>query len=157
MSPLLETTVVAAAVGSGLVGGVLLGFSAFVMPALSRLPAAQGISAMQEVNRRAERSPVFLTVLMGTGAACVALAVTAAIERDARAAWLVAGAALYLAGCLGVTVVRNIPLNVALAATGPSDAAAWDRYVRRWTAWNHVRTAAGAAAAAALTVAMRVG
>lgn len=158
MSRLLDTTVAATAVGSGLVAGVLFGFSTFVMPALSRLPAPQGVAAMQEVNRQAERSPLFLAVLMGTGVACVALAVTAALRRDDRAWWLAAGAALYLVGCLGVTVARNIPLNEALASVTPDMAAAeWDRYTSRWTAWNHVRTVAGAAAAAAFTVAIRVG
>lgn len=34
----------AAALGSGLTAGVLFGFSTFVVPALERLPAAQGIA-----------------------------------------------------------------------------------------------------------------
>lgn len=40
----------AAAVGSGLMAGVFAAFSTAVMPALRRLPAAEGMSAMQAVN-----------------------------------------------------------------------------------------------------------
>jgi len=34
------------AIGCGIVGGVFFGFSTFVMKALARLPAAQGLAAM---------------------------------------------------------------------------------------------------------------
>ena len=48
-------------------------------------------------------------------------------------------------------------MNDRLAALNTGDAEAavyWDEYVTRWTAWNHVRTAAALAAAAVLTVAI---
>jgi len=38
------------ALGSGLMAGVFFAFSAFIMNALARLPAAQGIAAMQSIN-----------------------------------------------------------------------------------------------------------
>jgi uncharacterized membrane protein len=41
-------------------------------------------------------------------------------------------------------------MNDALEAVAPADAGAaghWARYVCAWTAWNHVRVLAGAAAA----------
>lgn len=47
--------------------------------------------------------------------------------------------------------------NNALAAVEPTDPdaeALWRRYVTEWTRWNHVRTLAGIAAAAALTGAL---
>src|SRR6185436_10873289 len=47
MTTLTRTLTIGTAVGSGLVGGVLFGFSTFVMRALDRLPAAQGLAAMQ--------------------------------------------------------------------------------------------------------------
>ena len=40
----------AAALGSGIVTGILFAFSNFVMKALARVPLAQGISAMQSIN-----------------------------------------------------------------------------------------------------------
>jgi uncharacterized membrane protein len=45
-----------------------------------------------------------------------------------------------------------VPLNDALAKLtrdDPDAARQWADYVRRWTRWNHVRTAAALAAAAA--------
>ena len=68
-----------------------------------------------------------------------------------------AGALTYLAGVIGVTMVFNVPLNNAVAAADPASADAakfWSHYLRRWTAWNHVRTIAGIAAGALLTAAL---
>ncbi|MGY1748409.1 hypothetical protein [Modestobacter sp. SYSU DS0511] len=62
------------ALGAGLVGGAFAVFSLMVMPALAALPPAQGVAAMQSVNRTALR-PVFLTLLFGTAALCLATAV----------------------------------------------------------------------------------
>ena len=62
---------------------------------------------------------------------------------------LLGGALCYLLGILGVTVFCNVPRNERLAKLDPADAAtaaAWQRYLRDWTAWNHVRSLAGAAA-----------
>jgi uncharacterized membrane protein len=41
------------ALGCGLSAGALFAFSSFVMPALARLPASQGIAAMQTINVQA--------------------------------------------------------------------------------------------------------
>lgn len=71
---------------------------------------------------------------------------------------MIAGAVLYLTGNVVVTIACNVPLNDRLAALksseGPEAAALWNEYLRRWTAWNHVRTATGLAAAATLTAAL---
>lgn len=130
-----------ATVGSGLVAGVFVAFSVAVMPALRRRPAAEAVAVMQEVNRVIVK-PVFLLLFLGTGV----LAVVAAVV-DARA---VAGAVLYVVGSLGLTFVANVPLNNALDADGER---VWERYLSRWTGWNHVRSLATTAAATALAVA----
>ena len=39
-----------AALGCAMMAGVFFAFSSFVMPALRRLPATQGIAAMQAIN-----------------------------------------------------------------------------------------------------------
>ncbi len=70
---------------------------------------------------------------------------------------LLAGSLLYLAGTILVTIVFNVPLNNRLAAVAPEStegAAMWQHYLRVWTAWNHVRTAASLAAAASFIVAL---
>jgi len=158
-APLVALTVIAA-VGSGAMGGVFLAFSTFVMNALRRLPAAQGMAAMQSINVVAV-TPPFMLALLGTAAACVALVVAAIVTWDeASAPWLLAGSVLYLVGEIAVTRAYNVPRNDELAALDPDSAEAaarWPSWVAEWQAGNHVRTAAGAAAAAALCVALAVG
>jgi uncharacterized membrane protein len=117
--------------------GVFFAFSAFVMPALRRLPAAQGIAAMQSINKLAV-TPAFMTALFGTALACVGLAVWAVVAwGQSPAPWVLAGSALYLAGAIVVTIAANVPLNDALAALHPDGAGAagrWAGYLSRWTA-----------------------
>jgi hypothetical protein len=43
------------ALGCGLMAGDFFAFSTFLMKALARLPTAQGIAAMQSINRQARR------------------------------------------------------------------------------------------------------
>lgn len=147
-----------AALGCGLIAGVFFAFSAFVMRAFARLPAAEGIAAMQSINV-AVLNPGFLSVFVGTAAACVLLGVSAVLRWNVPGAgWLLAGALLYVIGTFLVTVVFNVPRNEALAAVAPADPASaqlWATYLTTWTAWNHVRTAAALAATAALTMALR--
>jgi uncharacterized membrane protein len=144
-----------AVLGCGLMAGVFLAFSSFVMSALARLPAPQGIAAMQSVNIRAV-TPVFMTVFFGTAVLCVILAAWAlSLPRASGGGFLFAGSFCYLAGSFLVTVVFNVPRNNRLAAVDPNtDAAArlWREYLRSWTAWNHVRTTAALAATGLLTL-----
>src|SRR5947208_15853603 len=64
------------ALGAGLNAGVFFAFSSFVMKALRRLPASQGISAMNAINKAAPTA-WFMTAFVGTALAAVALAVSA--------------------------------------------------------------------------------
>ncbi len=152
-----------AALGVGLVAGVFFAFSTFVMAALGRLPAAQGIAAMQAINTEAP-TPRFMTALFGTAVVCVALAVSACgrLGKPAglgkpAAAYQLIGSVLYLAGTV-VTMAYHVPRNDALALADPTAsgaAADWTRYRAGWTAWNHVRTLTSLAGALALTLALR--
>jgi uncharacterized membrane protein len=149
-----------AALGCAMMAGVFFAFSAFVMKALTRLPAAQGVAAMQAINVAAV-TPAFMAALFGTAVACVALAVSALFAWDERfAPYLLIGSALYLVGTILLTIAYHVPRNEALATVEPhgTDAEShWTRYLSGWTAWNHVRAAASLAAAATLTVALHVG
>jgi uncharacterized membrane protein len=155
--PLLVLTVVAA-LGCGLMAGAFFVFSVMVMPALARLPPAQGIAAMQSINVAAVR-PWFMAGLFGTAAACVALAVWALARwGEHGAVHLLIGSLIYLVGAIVLTIVFHVPRNDALATVEPTSADAerhWVRYVSTWTAGNHVRAAACLAAAATLTLAIR--
>jgi uncharacterized membrane protein len=147
------------ALGCGLAAGVFFAFSSFVMPALRRLPPAEGIAAMQSINRLA-LTPVFMTALFGTALACVGLAVVALLHLGDRfAGYTLAGCALYLLGPIGLTIVYHAPNNDRLDTVDAHDARAagrWTRYEKGWTAWNHVRAVGALAAAGLLTVALRV-
>jgi uncharacterized membrane protein len=155
----MDLLIAGTAFSCALVGGVFFAFSSFVMRGLRSLPPAHGIAAMQAINVLAV-TPVFMSALFGTAAAClIVLASGIANWRDAGSVYPIAGAASYLAGAIVVTMVCNVPLNNALAAadaTSPGAAAAWAAYARRWTAWNHLRTAACLIAAGLLAKAWAV-
>jgi uncharacterized membrane protein len=149
------TTVIewASVVGCALMAGVFFAFSSLVMPALARLPAAQGIAAMQAINRVALFKP-FLLTFAGTAAACAALALLSLGSwAEPKVQRRIAGCALYLVGTFLVTAAIHVPRNEALervdAAAGQA-ATLWLTYLSEWTAWNHVR--AGAALLALLLI-----
>jgi uncharacterized membrane protein len=135
--------------GSGMVAGVFLAFSSFVMSALGRLPPSAGIAAMQNINITVI-NPLFMTVLFGTALVCLILCLGAWRGDVAdHTAYIYLGAALYLGGAILTTLFFNVPLNDALAQVAPeSDAAArlWSRYLVDWTFWNSVRGLASCAA-----------
>lgn len=145
------------ALGCGLIAGAFFAFSSFVMRALSRLPANEGMAAMQSINI-VVLNPVFLGVFVGTAALCAAGLVVAFLRwHEPGAGWLLAGSLLYLLGTFLVTVVFNVPLNDALGAVSPTAAGAqdlWATYLDRWTPWNHVRTVAALAATASFILAL---
>ncbi|WP_437301720.1 anthrone oxygenase family protein [Sorangium sp. So ce388] len=143
--------------GCGLIAGVFFAFSSFVVPALAKLPPAQGVAAMQSINVVVlNRS--FLGVFVGTAGACLILAVASLFSwSEAGSRLRVAGSALYLTGTFLVTMARNVPLNDALASVSPEAAVAaetWARYVPAWTAWNTVRALAALASAALFALAI---
>ena len=157
MNDLLFVLTLCAALGSGLMAGVFFAFSTFVMRALAVLPHAQGIEAMQSINRTVINA-WFLGGFLGTAASCVLLAAAALYSwHQPGAVVMLSGSLLYLIGTFLVTVVHNVPMNDALErvqSTGEDASDHWARYVARWTAWNHVRTAAALLGATLLTLAL---
>ncbi|MCD6681966.1 MAG: DUF1772 domain-containing protein [Burkholderiaceae bacterium] len=145
---LLTAMIVASTVASALIGGVFFAFSVFVVRALTDLPPAQGILAMQRVNITVI-NPLFLGVFFGTA---LLLGVTTYFGRYSPQsfAWLIGAFLIYLVGSVGVTMALNVPRNNRLAsleATSAEAAAYWPVYVREWLTWNHVRCIASLAAA----------
>jgi uncharacterized membrane protein len=141
----------AAALGSGLVSGVFFAFSSFVMPALARIRAEQGIAAMQSINV-AVINPGFMLALFGTALVALALAIGTYSRWGQPGQWLILIASvLYIVGSTGITMTCNVPLNDALAVvqSGNADAVPlWSRFLKEWTFWNHVRTLASAGSCA---------
>ncbi|MFE2039567.1 DUF1772 domain-containing protein [Streptomyces sp. NPDC059477] len=143
--------------GTGLVAGVFYGFSTFVMRGLAALPPAQGVAAMQSINAMALK-PAFMGLFAGTAVLSAVIAVVTFVlwPREGTVELLL-GSALYLFGTFGLTIAGNVPRNEALARreAGTAEASSyWSVYLREWTAWNHVRTAASAAAAVCYVLAL---
>ena len=159
MDGYLRILTVIAAVGAGVSGGVFFAFSTFVMKALGRLPAAEGISAMHAINKAAP-TPLFMLALFGTGVVSIVLSAVALRHLDQRwAVYVLTGTALYLV-CVVLTVVYHVPRNDALALVdpaGPGAAHAWAHYLSPWTAWNHVRTVTAMAGSTAFIIAIQAG
>jgi uncharacterized membrane protein len=130
---------------------VFFAFSTFVMKALAQLPAAQRVAAMQRINV-VVLNPPFLGVFMGATVLPAGCAVAAFLPWSTpRSSWLLCAGLLYLAGSFFVTVAFNVPRNERLARLGaesPEGAAYWAVYLREWSRWNHLRTAALLASAA---------
>jgi len=148
---------VAAAVLTGLEGGLFYAFSTAVMTALSRQPHPSGMMTMQTINV-VVFNPWFGAAFSLAPAACALAMITALARWPAPdAPWVIAGGALFLIGTLGVTALCNVPRNDALEAMPADDPGAselWARFLREWTFWNHVRSGAALAAAVLLTLAL---
>ena len=146
-----------ASIGAGLVGGVFLAFSAFVMKALAGLPAEHGIAAMQRINV-VVLNPLFLGIFVGT-AVLAGLCVFAGFFPwgAPRSVLLTVAGLSYLLGSFGVTAVFNVPRNERLARLDAQTDAAqayWPVYVREWLFWNHLRTIACVVSAASAAAAL---
>ena len=156
MGSLLLAPTLFAALGSGLIAGFFLAFSATVMWALERQPPPAGIAAMQAINV-VVLNPVFLGTFFGTAVLCLVLSVAALMYwAEPGTFYLLAGSLLYLVGSIVVTMICNVPLNNRLAAVKPDSAegrTVWTHYLSVWTAWNHVRTVAPLAAMACFILA----
>ncbi|WP_245915872.1 anthrone oxygenase family protein [Merismopedia glauca] len=127
------------------------------MSALTRLQPAQGIAAMQSINITVI-NPLFMTVFLGTAAACIFLAIFSVLRwHQPDSVYLLVGSLLYLIGALGVTIAFNVPMNEALAKVdsgSPDGANLWASYLTNWTVWNHIRTVGALGAAALFTSAL---
>ena len=136
-----------AVISSGLVSGVFLAFSDFVMKSFATATKPGGIEAMQVINRQVYRS-VFLALLMGTAPFSLLLAALAWVFIPGpAAAWLIGGSVIYWLGVILVTLACNVPMNLRLDPMdrdAPDSQIYWMTYLSSWTRWNHVRVIASA-------------
>lgn len=158
MERLMFYGTLAALLGSGLMAGAFFVFAVAVMPALRRLPANEGMAAMQSINAVIQ-NPAFLGVFIGTALLSIALAVLSVWDwRPGSSAYILGGVVLYVVGTFLLTVIFNVPLNNALDAADSKSAAGhtvWDRYLSAWTFWNHIRTVASFLATAAFALSLK--
>ncbi len=149
---LLSLVMFLAILSCGLMVGIFFTFSVFVMRALGRLPANEGISAMQSINITI-LNPLFFVVFFGAISSCMFL-VFATLTRS-TSIYTLLGSISYLLGSFLVTMIVNVPMNNRLAAVNPMSSEAarvWANYLTNWTTWNHVRTVAALVAMALLVV-----
>lgn len=154
---MLLIATVLAVLGAGLIAGAFFAFAAFVLPALSRLPAPNGIAAMQAIIA-AIKGPLFLVVFFTTAALAGVLGIAAPLKwGEPGALSLLIGSLLFLNLPFGVTLMKNLPLNTKLAATKPDSAEGkryWEEFRATWGFWNHLRWLGALGAAAAFTWAL---
>ena len=150
-------TTILAALGSGVIAGNFFSFTAFLLTALRDVPPKTGIVSMQSITA-AIKSPLFLAVFFGTAALAAVLALAAPFEwHEPQAKWLLIGSLLYLNGPLGITLMRNLPLNNKLArvrADSPEGAILWKEFLSSWATWNNVRMVMALGAALSFIVAL---
>jgi uncharacterized membrane protein len=139
--------ILVSALSSALVAGMFYAFSSFVMAALGRIPANEGINAMNSINVTVI-TPSFMVFFVGSALLGIVLGGWALLSISQFDSLLILlGCLLYVVGCFGVTMVFNVPLNNQLAATSSTDGSVfWQSYLQTWTMWNTVRTAAAALA-----------
>jgi len=125
------------------IAGLFYAFSCSVMPGLARSSDHTFVETMRNINR-AILNPWFLLPFMGS-IPLLALAVVLAWAGQGRQAlpWIIAALVVYGVAFL-ITMVVNVPLNVALEAAGDPDhitdlAAVRARFEDRWVLWNTVR------------------
>ena len=97
------------------------------MKALSQLPAAQGIAAMQRINV-VVLNPLFLALFVGTAALSLLCVVAGFFPwGETRSMLLLAAGLAYSVGSFGVTAAFNVPRNERLARmdAASDEAAAW--------------------------------
>lgn len=156
----LFSATVVSTVGCGLMAGLFFTFSVFMMRAFDRLPAGQGIAAMQSTNKTIV-TPLFILTFVGTGVVCAVQGVLSLFRLDQpEGKWLLAGSVLYIAGVILLTGGYHIPRNDKLDTFDPTTAEAaryWSTYVREWTLWNHVRLLTSVGAVVSFIMAIRVG
>jgi len=147
--PFSVWALVALAMATGLLAGVFLTFSDFIMKSLLAAKPATGTEAMQIINRKVYNS-IFMVLFLAMIPVSAGLVVYAGFYADGLLATvLIIAGSLYFFGVFVVTVIGNVPMNNALEAQpqgGDGAQAYWPEYVKGWVLWNHLRwvTALGA-------------
>jgi uncharacterized membrane protein len=158
MAGLFPFLIFSAVIGAGLNAGLFFIFSVCIMASLGRLPAEQGVAAMQSINV-VILNPWFMLAFFGTALLSLVLVAFAFFTGSPARLYVIAGGFLFLAGTILVTMVFNVPMNNALVALQPqSEEAArlWSStYLVDWVRWNHVRTLSSVGALGCFVMAFR--
>ncbi|RFM26969.1 anthrone oxygenase family protein [Deminuibacter soli] len=160
MSLLHKLLLLATAVSTGLMAGLMYAWSCSVVPGITRLPDSGYISAMQSLNR-AIQNPLFFASFFGALFLLPWCAWVFYREPDGIGyGYLFAAALVYAVGVMGVTIFGNIPLNKMLDAfplqqASDADIAAQRRlFEMPWRNLHTVRTVSSFIALVLVVLAM---
>jgi uncharacterized membrane protein len=148
-----------AILATALNAGLFFIFSVCIMAAFARLSPSEGAAAMNAINVVIQ-NPWFFSAFFGGALLSLVLAVLGFMQGGTSGLMAATGGIVFLVAVIGVTIVFNVPLNNALAASpagSAEQAALWHRYLDVWTMWNHARTAGALAAVGLFTLAFRQG
>ncbi|XOV78466.1 MAG: DUF1772 domain-containing protein [Aestuariibacter sp.] len=138
----LDLLLIMACLGSGMMAGLFVSFSTFMMTALGSLEDSNGIRVMQAINRHIVR-PSFLMVFLGTAAALLAASYLS--YGTSEFVFIILATLVYVFACVLSTIIFNVPLNDRLADCDPEHLESqrfWRDYLVHWTRWNHLRSVA---------------
>lgn len=139
-----------AVVGCGMVAGLFLTFSDFVMRSLALAQVNAGVEVMQIINREIWRS-VTMALLWGMVGLTAGLGLYGGFLLSGPSSVLLSvGGATYFSGMLMISFLFNIPMNNKLDQMNYSGAPAaiyWKAYVPGWVFWNYIRAIASAGSA----------
>lgn len=136
-------SLVAAALTTGLMGGFFYAYTSSVTIGLGRLPDAEYVAAMQEINASVQNGLFAFGFFGAVLSLLLALLLHVPRPLSGRFVLIALACALYIGGGILVTVLVNVPLNEELeSVTSGSLVALVDaraEYEDTWNFWNGVR------------------
>ena len=139
-----EIVLLALVFTSGLLAGFFFAYWCSVMLGLKNVGDEVFVETMQQINAVLPNGRFIIPFFAPVFLSAIATWLTFADDANTAGWWSVAATVLAVI-TLGITVVRNVPMNNALAEAGtPVDASdalrVREEYESPWTAWNDVRT-----------------
>lgn len=144
---------------SGLVSGLLYGYTCSVNPGLKALSDIEYIKAMQSINH-AIQNPIFFVSFIGL---LILFPITGYMlyqQKDYAFNLFLSAAIVYVVGVFGVTILFNVPLNDQLAKFPILTAAPHDisqmrqQFEKPWNTYHFIRTLASVIAFSLLILAV---
>lgn len=114
MNVIAYLLLILSALCTGLVAGLLYGYSCSIVPAFTQLSDAEYLQSFQVINRSIQ-NPVFFASFLGS-LICLGFCTWQWHQTSLPFYVLLAATVLYAIGVVGVTGIGNVPLNESLDA-----------------------------------------
>ena len=142
LDSLLQFSLGIGAVSAGLMAGVYLAFSGFIMQSLHQQGAEIATRTMNTINRVILKS-WFIVVFFGSTILFALLATLAVIYPTLPGRWMLVGIGVsYVIGMFLCTALFNVPLNHRLSEVDQQREQmpeVWQHYLEHWSRWNLLR------------------